>query len=617
MRSYQSLLKVFILTLVISVVILVTNKVARSQTISGDIPSNFDPQPGSFHGSLIGQVTDRITGLPLKGAEVNLSNFKLSTISDSEGRFSWHNLTMAEAIIPLTVTITAQGYGQWQLQDVKLVSADTLILTPKLSIKPYNDKVSPPRTAQPDTLSSREPEGLIPETITSHFAASPLPPFIRVRVSGYPYHCDTMRTYTIETVDFRQYAKHVLPNEWNYTWPADSLQAGAMAVKMYAWYWVALDGKWKDADVWDSTCDQVYNPNFEYASTNTAVDYTWNWVLSRSQLLMPTSYRAKYSQCEDAGLAGDCMGQVESKDMALEGTTWDEILLYFYHDTALSAVEPNPLEGFTLRYNGTPGDENENRILIPIDTPETTDPGPPVDVGSQDFTIEWWLKTKPGDNTASGVICGKNANWIYGNIMLDSYVGDSSNGFGVSLSDGHLVFGVSENTNGNLSICGKRDIRDGKWHHVVIQRRRLDGYVWLFIDGQIEAMADGPDGDISYPDDALPVNQTDPFISLAAWKLDVDHDLHPFFRGWIDEMRFSNVLRYHVNFQKPFDVFIPDAYTVALYHFDEGIGNLVSDSSNYIGGPSHGIRKYGGTFNGPEWVLSDIFHKSFVPLISR
>ena len=44
------------------------------------------------------------------------------------------------------------------------------------------------------------------------------------------------------------------------------------------------------------------------------------------------SYRAKTSQCINAGLAGSCLGQLDSKDMANEGQNWKEILGYFYTD---------------------------------------------------------------------------------------------------------------------------------------------------------------------------------------------------------------------------------------------------------------------------------------------
>ncbi len=48
-----------------------------------------------------------------------------------------------------------------------------------------------------------------------------------------------------------------------------------------------------------------------------------------------------------------------------------------------------------------------------------------------------------------------------------------------------------------------------------------------------------------------------------------------------------------------------DANTVGLYHFDEGNGDLITDTSGAPGGPSNGQRRYGGSPPGPAWVLSD------------
>jgi hypothetical protein len=50
-------------------------------------------------------------------------------------------------------------------------------------------------------------------------------------------------------------------------------------------------------------------------------------------------------------------------------------------------------------------------------------------------------------------------------------------------------------------------VLDGAWHHIAVQRRRSDGYMWLYVDGRLEAQGDGPDGDISYPDDGVPCDR--------------------------------------------------------------------------------------------------------------
>ena len=48
--------------------------------------------------------------------------------------------------------------------------------------------------------------------------------------------------------------------------------------------------------------------------------------------------------------------------------------------------------------------------------------------------------------------------------------------------------------------------------------------------------------------------------------------------GLIDEVRISKVARYDKDFT-PAKRFEPDADTLALYHFDEGQGDVLKDSS--------------------------------------
>jgi hypothetical protein len=271
--------------------------------------------------------------------------------------------------------------------------------------------------------------------------------------------------------------------------------------------------------------------------------------------------------------------------------------------------------GYYLRFNGSPGDENENRILIPVDDPNTSDPGPPVDVGDADFTIEWWMKANATDNLAKAVACGANTNWIYGNILLDRDTANIGRSYGVSISGGRIIFGVSGNGNGDQTICGTTPVTNGEWHHIAIQRRALDGMMWLFVDGHLDVMKKGPDGNISYPDDREPDVESDPYLAIGAWKKDTDQDMHPFFRGWFDELRISNVLRYSGEFSQPAKISLAtDGHTVGLYHFDEGIGSLITDVSGGSLGASHGNLKYGGVINGPDWVR---FQPTYIPLVAR
>ena len=185
------------------------------------------------------------------------------------------------------------------------------------------------------------------------------------------------------------------------------------------------------------------------------------------------------------------------------------------------------------------------------------------------------------------------------------------------MTGGRLAFGVSGGGTGDLTICGTTNVLDDQWHHIAVQRRRSDGWMWLYVDGTLEAQANGPDGDISYPDNGVPGNfcgpggnqpctNSDPYLVIGAEKHDAGPQF-PSYSGLIDEVRLSSILRYTSNFIRPSQPFLPDANTVALYNFDEGQGDIITDSSGAVGGPSNGVRRFGGSPAGPEWVTQTPF----------
>ncbi|MFN3874662.1 MAG: LamG domain-containing protein [Flavobacteriales bacterium] len=251
---------------------------------------------------------------------------------------------------------------------------------------------------------------------------------------------------------------------------------------------------------------------------------------------------------------------------------------------------------------------DQDRVKIPIDDPATNLPGPPADVGATDFTIECWVKGLLADNTAPLIACGANVDWILGNILFDRDRYNAGRKFGISFGAGRPVFGVTGVAGDDRTICGGATILDGQWHHLAVQRRRSDGWLWLYVDGVLQSQADGPNGDISYPDNGVPGNycggpcvNSDPFIVLGAEKHDAGA-AYPSFNGFLDELRISTVLRDSgPSFPVPAQPFSPDAQTAALYHFDEGGGTLVNDVSGAPGGPSNGFLNVGGSPPGPQW----------------
>jgi glucose/arabinose dehydrogenase len=286
-------------------------------------------------------------------------------------------------------------------------------------------------------------------------------------------------------------------------------------------------------------------------------------------------------------------------------------LALFVSFAALVGLAGPAVAGTSLRFHGN-GTGDIDRVKIRVDDPSNSNPGPPADVGATDFTIELWVRGRASENPAPAVSCGANVAWINGHVLLDRDRYNQDRKFGLSIAGGRLVFGVSGAGTGDRTICGTSGVLDDRWHHVAVQRRRSDGRLWLYVDGVKEAEADGPDGDVSYPDAGVPgpfcggspCTNSDPFLVIGAEKHDAG-PAYPSFSGWVDEVRISTTLRYTSSFTRPAQAFAPDAQTAALYHFDEGSGNAIVDSSGAPGGPSPGERRFGGSPAGPEWSAEE------------
>jgi hypothetical protein len=213
-----------------------------------------------------GTVSDAATGQPIQGADVALPGFGRATTTDASGAFRWSSIPLSQFSEPVTVEVRAAGYGDWVIRDALLIQGDTLQLEVELGPDPVEIVVPPPRSSTPDWQQVQGQRSLAVTGAAGDQMDLPLPSTIRVRVTGYAY-CDTSRPYVVQVINFKEYVRHVLPNEWVPTWPGESLRAGAMAAKMFAWRIISIGGKWSDADVYDSTCDQVYIPSVSYAST--------------------------------------------------------------------------------------------------------------------------------------------------------------------------------------------------------------------------------------------------------------------------------------------------------------------------------------------------------------
>lgn len=242
-------------------------------------------------------------------------------------------------------------------------------------------------------------------------------------------------------------------------------------------------------------------------------------------------------------------------------------------------------------------------------------PATPVNL-SGSFTIECFIKCQATNNNGTVNAQANGDGWITGNVFIDRDVygnGDFGDygfaigtGSGIPAAQRVVAFGIDRLGSG-ITIRGSRNVADNAWHHIAVTRNSSTGAIQLFVDGVPDATGIGPTGNIQYNTArSTTYPNSDPFIVLGAEKHDAGA-AYPSFNGQMDELRFSNNIRYTAGFTPPAAMFIADAQTVALYHFNEGSGSTINDVSGAAGGPSHGVLHSGGSPAGPVWVTDSPF----------
>lgn len=164
-------------------------------------------------------------------------------------------------------------------------------------------------------------------------------------------HCSTWLAngepvYEVREINFRQYIKDVLPNEWGASWHTESLRAGAVAAKMFAWWRYNLlelytSVRPQGVHVVNNTCDQFYLPGYANAQTNAAVDDTWPYRLHNNESVVEIHYLATASQCANAQATWGwprCLPQWETQYMAQAGASWQDILYQYYSPISISVM---------------------------------------------------------------------------------------------------------------------------------------------------------------------------------------------------------------------------------------------------------------------------------------
>lgn len=311
---------------------------ARETAVEGDTPLNvllldpvtppsgLDPailglfwQPNSA--TLAGYVMDDATGEPLAGADVAVAGAGVIAVTDSDGFFV---LTVAmDDGAPLpgdehgglfakkTLSISKAGYVTQIWQEVLAVSGDSHVSQYRLSAGQGMDVMNEQdsrgrllgnlfdgRPPVNETKLAGPALSIVENQATPELLSQTGPTSIRVG-----RNCPTKTTCTtVQTMSMDTYVKHVLPAEWYASWNAESLKAGAVAIRSYGG-WHVYHPLGTTYDICDTAACQVYKDTTS-PSADAAVDATAGiYVVDSSGNIARSEYSAENN---NSGTCGDC-----------------------------------------------------------------------------------------------------------------------------------------------------------------------------------------------------------------------------------------------------------------------------------------------------------------------
>jgi hypothetical protein len=215
--------------------------------------------------------------------------------------------------------------------------------------------------------------------------------------------------------------------------------------------------------------------------------------------------------------------------------------------------------------------------------------GDVLDMGTQSFTLEAWVKADAIDGTHKIVNKGL------------TNAGTTNAGYHLRIQDGGLEFQVRDTTNTPYTVTVSAPAV-GEWHHVAGVLDRASDSLLLYVDGTLmDAKTIGSLGSL---DTNVP-------LALGVLERGSGHLNSEYFDGSMDEVRILNRALSAGEVQADFAVlghYPLHSGTLAWYHMDENNGSSLNDASD---------NGYTGAIYGASWSMGFAHYRVFLPLIVR
>lgn len=302
--------------------------------------SNSASDLGQNEGRVIGYVRDGATGAPLANATIALEGQTSRTTADVDGYFSLsYSVSAQDQTDPAKIhldnlQIRAEGYvGQdrqyvalfggaeikylvnLDAQDPALNGGVVEIMDERLTRGGAAAEIDV-MTPNAPVVRNGTPEDLGPDDPS--LQAAPVIDSIN-KVAGIRSHnirvgfnCSCRTCSTVQVMNLEEYTRHSLPAEWISSWVANSLEAGAVAVRSYAGSFIVnpISSRY---DICTNTCCQAYTSSTN-SRTDAAIRATNGLYVVRGPVHGGSPFRAEYSSennlappCRTNGKTGTCL----------------------------------------------------------------------------------------------------------------------------------------------------------------------------------------------------------------------------------------------------------------------------------------------------------------------
>ncbi|HVQ39638.1 MAG TPA: SpoIID/LytB domain-containing protein [Pyrinomonadaceae bacterium] len=262
---------------------------------------------------LHGHVFDVVSGLPIKGARIQLQRAGVKSRTDARGYFVMYapvSLTNPAEELPGSdnLIVSVSGFKTYRRANVTLVEGTTHFIidlspgsgvtkqddTHKLKLRP--EQLSHTQTERPEDrdqmsdvgdqpLGASRQDGLprAPESLKAGEAVSQPPTVVvptSIRVgSNCPSGRASCTTFNVYSLD--SYVGTGLDDEWFSSWNVESLKAGAIAYRSYA-VWFVYHPISANYDICNTTSCQAHDPTDSSSRTIAATNNTAGMIVTDS-----------------------------------------------------------------------------------------------------------------------------------------------------------------------------------------------------------------------------------------------------------------------------------------------------------------------------------------------